>query len=173
MATLASLARNILLNQSIRTTEVKAKTARPMVEKLITLAKENTLTAKRRAFQLLGDHRLVQLLFADIGPRFAGRTGGYTRIVFLPRRRGDGAQLVLMELTEIKKKEVKKPKKQKEARPTEVQAEAAPAAPAPAPEQKPRAELPGKEERPPMEKKPSKKFLGGLRNIFKKERDSL
>lgn len=103
-ATLASMARSVLIYQSIRTTKKKAMAAKPLVEKLITLAKENTLAAKRRAYAILGDHKLVQALFADIGPRFHKRTGGYTRVIGMGNRRGDGAQLSILELTEIKKK---------------------------------------------------------------------
>ncbi len=175
-ATLISLARNLLVYQSIKTTRIRARSARPLVEKLINLAKANTLAAKRQAFAILGDHRLVSLLFKEIGPRFAQRVGGYLRILHLDSRRGDGAEMVLLELTEIKKKEIKKPKKQKEAK-TEAQPTAGPteeAKPA-AEEKKAKTEVATKEkeERPPVSKKPSKKFLGGLRSIFKKERDSL
>jgi len=162
--------------QSIKTTQIRARSVRPLVEKLINLAKANTLAAKRRAFAILGDHRLVSILFKDIGPRFTGRTGGYLRILHLGSRRGDGAEMVLLELTEIKKKEIKKPKKQKEtkaeAQPTDGQTEETRPV---AEEKKTKTEVATKEkeERPPVIQKPSKKFLGGLRNIFKKERDSL
>jgi large subunit ribosomal protein L17 len=171
-ATLASMARSVFIYQSIRTTKNKAMAAKPLVEKLITLAKENTLTAKRRAYAILGDHKLVQVLFADIGPRFAKRTGGYTRVLSLGNRRGDGAQLAILELTEIKKKEIKKHKK--EAKKEEDKAAEKPSE-KPAEEQRPRTDTAVKEEKHPAEtKKPPKKFLGGLRNIFKKERrDSL
>ena len=92
----------------------RAKAARPLAEKLINLAKENSLSSRRRAFSILGSHKLVQLLFREIGPRFASRTGGYIRIIHLNKRRGDNAQGAILELVEIKKREVRKPKKQKE-----------------------------------------------------------
>lgn len=110
-------ARNLLKEQSIKTTLQKAKAVRPLVERLISLAKKNTLAAKRRAFEFLGDHKLVSELFKDIGPRFLKRQGGYTRIILLNKRRGDDAQLAILELTEMKAKEVKKPKKAKEEKP--------------------------------------------------------
>ncbi|MDP2941294.1 MAG: 50S ribosomal protein L17 [Candidatus Omnitrophota bacterium] len=173
-ATLNSLVKSLLIHQSIRTTLARAKAARPLAEKLINLAKENSLDSRRRAFQILGDHKLVQLLFREIGPRFAGRAGGYIRIIQLLKRRGDNAQVAILELVEIKKKEIKKikkhketaaatetqgsPKKTTEEKPAEVKKEEAPAA---------------VKQKPPITKKPNKKFLGGLRNIFKKERDSL
>jgi large subunit ribosomal protein L17 len=171
-ATLSSLARGILINQRIQTTKVKARSVKPLVEQLVSLAKKNDLAAKRKAFSILNDHQLVKLLFSDIGPRFKSRTGGYTRLVNLNRRRGDGAEMAILELTEIKEKEVKKPKsKSKEA--VEGPTAQAPQQEAPSEEKKPRTETAVKEEKPPLTKKPSKKFLGGLRGIFKKERDSL
>ncbi|MDD2752756.1 MAG: 50S ribosomal protein L17, partial [Candidatus Omnitrophica bacterium] len=115
-ATLKSLARSALIYQSIKTTKVRAKAVKPMLEKLIRLAKENTLTAKRRAFQILNDHQLVALLFKEIGPRFANRASGYTRILDLGKRRGDNAEIVILELTEIKKKEPKKTKKEEKSK---------------------------------------------------------
>ncbi|MEW6101355.1 MAG: 50S ribosomal protein L17 [Candidatus Omnitrophota bacterium] len=168
-ATLKSLARNVLLRQSIKTTLKKAKASKPLIDRLITLGKEDTLFARRQAFQTLGDHRLVSLLFKEIAPRFANRNSGFTRIMGFGYRRGDGSAMAILELTEIKKKEVKKPKKEKEAKTHEeerVQGEEKPSA------QKPEAQVAVKE-KPPITKKPTKKFLGGLRKIFKKERDSL
>ncbi|MBM3244435.1 MAG: 50S ribosomal protein L17 [Candidatus Omnitrophica bacterium] len=162
-ATVNSLARNLLICQSIRTTKARAMAARGMVEGLISLGKVNSLAAKRKAFSVLGDHKLVSLLFADIAPRFEKKNGGYTRILTLGKRRGDNAELVIFELTEIKKKEVhKKVKKEKEAQPEDQAKKSEPA-----------KEETHKETRPPIEKKPPKKFLGGIKNIFKKERDSL
>ncbi|MCM8763371.1 MAG: 50S ribosomal protein L17, partial [Candidatus Omnitrophica bacterium] len=105
-ATLVSLAKNLLIHQSIKTTKVKAKAARRLVERLISLGKENTLSAKRRAYQILGEHRLVSLLFNEIASRFGNRNGGYTRILPLGRRRGDNASLVIFELTEKKVKKI-------------------------------------------------------------------
>ncbi len=169
-STLKSMARNTLIYQSIKTSTQKAKAAKPLIEKLITLAKSNTLAAKRRAFAILGSHNLVSLLFDDIGPRFTKRQGGYVRIIGLGRRRGDNAQLAILELTEIKKKEVKKPKK--EAKKEEPQ-ETEKAPQVQIEEAKPKTETAVKEEKHHETKKPSKKFMGGIRNIFKKERDSL
>lgn len=165
-ATLLSLARNLLIHQSIRTTKVKAMAVKPLIEKLITLAKENTLAAKRRAYKILGDHKLVSILFNDMGLRFNNRTGGYVRILNLGPRRGDSAKLAILELTEIKKKEIRKPKKEEEKKPL-------PAKEKPVEKIKPRTETAVKEEKHPEKKKPLKKFLGGIRSIFKKERDYL
>lgn len=167
-ATLKSLARNVIIHQSIHTTLHRAKAVKPIVENLISLAKKNTLIAKRRAFEVLGDHKLVANLFGEIGPRFEKRGSGFTRIINLGVRRGDDASLVLLELTEIKKKEPKKKKSKEAKKETEAAASEAVVDEKPITEPKPKTQ-----ERIPEEKKPNKKFFGGIRNIFKKERDSL
>ncbi len=170
-ATLRSMAINLFTRQSIKTTCVKAKAVRQLVEKLISLAKTNTLSAKRQAASILGDHKLVSLLFNEIGPRFANRIGGYTRIVKLGVRRGDNAAMVILELTEIKKEEPKRSRKKKEE---EVKEENKPEAVKEKPvEEKKFKEDVSVKEKPPIVKKPTKNFFGGLRSIFKKERDSL
>jgi len=170
-STLIGLTKNLFIQQSIKTTLHKAKAVKPLVEKVISLAKLNTLAAKREVFRILQDHKLVGLALNEIGPRFAKIQGGYTRIINLNKRRGDDAQIVLLELTEIKKKEVKKPKKEKEIIPEEEK-RAGIIKEKPIEEKKPEVATAVKE-KPPIIKKPTKKFLGGLRNIFKKERDSL
>ncbi|MDD4899518.1 MAG: 50S ribosomal protein L17 [Candidatus Omnitrophica bacterium] len=174
-ATLKSLARSILVYQSIKTTKVRAKAVKPLVEKLISLAKENSLAAKRQANRILNDHQLVSLLFNEIGPRFANRASGFTRILDIGKRRGDNAEIVILELTEIKKKEPKKIKKEEKSKEEPVSGQ-------PHEHEHPHAEkekpaphkhAPEEKEKPGSEKKPPKKFLGGIRGIFKKERDSL
>jgi large subunit ribosomal protein L17 len=170
-ATLKSLAKNIIIHQSIRTSLAKAKAVRPLVDKLIQLAKENTLTAKREAFSILGDHDLVVKLFAEMGPRFKDNTGGCTRIIQLARRRGDDAQIVVFELTQIKKVQKKKAKKEKTAEPVQEE-EQAEDREVVAEKETEKVKL-SEEKKHPVSQKPGKKFLGGLRNIFKKERDAL
>ncbi|MFA5114660.1 MAG: 50S ribosomal protein L17 [Candidatus Omnitrophota bacterium] len=174
-ATVLSLVRNLFISQSIRTTEARAKAARPIAEKLISLAKKNTLAAKREAYALLSDHALVSKLFGEIGQRFSQRSGGYTRIVNFSQRRGDDARMVIFELTEIKKE----PRKTKKAKEAAVKEEAHGPKAEGAPQEKQAQEKEATEprtavkERPPITQKPRKKFLGGLKGIFKKERDSL
>jgi len=157
-ATLISLTRNLLIHQSIRTTKTKAKAAVPLAERLITLGKKNNLVSRRKAFSILQDHKLVQLLFSEIAPRFNNRKSGFCRILPLGFRRGDGAKFVVLELTEKGKVE-KKPPKLEEVQP------------------KPKEEIPKApvqpKVKPPLAEKPARKFFGGLRKIFKKERDSL
>jgi len=171
-ATLKSLARNLIVYESMRTTLARAKAVRPLAEKLVALAKENSLSAKREAFTVLGDHKLVSLLFSEIGPRFAKRASGYTRIINLERRRGDDAKIVIFELTELKPK-VKKVKKVKETKGGEVKASTEAVPEEAVEEKKVETQEAALKEKPPVIKKPAKKFLGGIRNIFKKERDSL
>ena len=164
-ATLISLAKALIIHQRIKTTLHKAKATKPLVDKLIFLGKMNSLSAKRQVYKLLGDHKLVSLLFNDVAPRFTNRISGYTRILNLGPRSGDNAQLAILELTEIKTKEPKRIKPEAEKKP-EITEEK------PLKEEKPKTEVAVKE-KPPITKKPTKKFLGGLRVIFKKERDSL
>ncbi len=95
-----NMAKALLTFGRIRTTEAKAKEIRSVVEPLITLAKRNDLHARRQAFDVLGDHKLVQRLFDEIGPKFADTKGGYTRIMKLAdMRKGDNAPMALIELT--------------------------------------------------------------------------
>ncbi len=85
-ALLKSLARSLVLEERISTTEAKAKALRPVVERLVTYAKKNTLASRRLAQTKLGDKDAVKKLFATIGPRYAERKGGYTRIVKRSKR---------------------------------------------------------------------------------------
>lgn len=102
IATLRSLAKSIISHQRIKTTRTKAKEARRVVEKLITIAKNDSLAARRRAFAILGDRTLVAKLFKEIVPLFTQRKSGYTRIIPFNFRKGDGADMVFLELTERK-----------------------------------------------------------------------
>lgn len=170
-ATLKGLAKSLLTYQSIKTTRQRAHAAKPLIEKLISLGKTNSLAGRRQAYKILGEHKLVSLLFNEIAPRFAGRAGGYTRILLLGKRRGDDAQLAIFELTEIKKKDLNKPEK-KEVK-IEEEPQTAAAKEKTSEERKPKTSEAAVREKPPVIKKPAKKFLGGLRGIFKKERDSL
>jgi large subunit ribosomal protein L17 len=163
-----------LIKQKIFTTLTKAKAARGLAEQLITLGKRDTLQSRRLAFRILGEHSLVTLLFKDIAPRFGKRIGGYTRIIRWGFRRGDGAEVVILELTE-QKKVIKKPKKEKallaeKGMPSEVPKEKEVTKKEEAPRPKPKVIT---EEKAPLVKKPAKKFFGGLRKIFRKKGDSL
>jgi len=118
-ALLRNLVTSLLERERIKTTLAKAKAARPVAEKMITLARKDTLAARRLALAYLTKEAAVQKLFAELGPRFKERPGGYTRIVKLGPRSGDGAPMAMLELlgAEYKKKAKKKEKeKGKETR---------------------------------------------------------
>lgn len=94
-----NMAKALLIHGRITTTEAKAKTLRGVVEPLITLALKNDLHARRQAYRVLGEHKLVARLFDEIGPLFANGGGGYTRVVKLALpRKGDSAPLAIIEL---------------------------------------------------------------------------
>jgi len=115
-ALLRNIVTSFLERERIRTTLAKARQARPVAEKMITLAKRGTLHARRQALAYMTKESVVKKLFEEIGPRFVERPGGYTRIVKLDRRNGDGAEMAMLELvgTEFKAK-VKKKKDAKKA----------------------------------------------------------
>ena len=120
--------------ETIRTTLPKAKELRRVVEPLITLGKTDSLPGRRRAWITLRDDGLVEKLFADIGPRFRTRAGGYTRILKMEPRVGDNASMALMQLVEgaavvAAPTEDKPAKKKKEAAPKKDKAPAKKAAP--------------------------------------------
>lgn len=105
-ALLRNLATDLVVHERIETTEAKAKNLRPVVEKLITLGKRGDLHARRQAASYLRDaeteegQNALQKLFSDIGPRFEERQGGYTRILKVGERKGDGAKSVIIELVD-------------------------------------------------------------------------
>jgi large subunit ribosomal protein L17 len=93
-----NLVTDLLKYGRIKTTEPKAKEIRPLAEKLITLGKDGSVAARRRALQFVYDPDVVAHVFGELGPRYAERTGGYTRIVKLGPRLGDGAPMAIIEL---------------------------------------------------------------------------
>ena len=99
-AMLRNMAVSLLRHETIRTTIPKAKELRRVVEPLITLAKVDTEAKRRLAFSRLRDAKVVEKLFADLGPRFNTRAGGYTRILHMAPRPGDNADMALMQLVD-------------------------------------------------------------------------
>ncbi|MGH2730357.1 MAG: 50S ribosomal protein L17 [Actinomycetota bacterium] len=97
---LSNLALSLFEHERIKTTEAKAKALRPFAERLITKAKKGTVHDRRQVLATIEDRDVVHKLFADIGPRFVDRNGGYTRILKLGPRNGDGAPMALVELVE-------------------------------------------------------------------------
>jgi large subunit ribosomal protein L17 len=97
---LANLATSLFEHGRITTTEAKAKRLRPLAEKLVTFAKRGDLHARRQVMTTIRDKDVVHTLFAEIGPRFADRPGGYTRITKVGPRKGDNAPMAVIELVE-------------------------------------------------------------------------
>jgi large subunit ribosomal protein L17 len=97
-AMLRNMATSLFQHDRIVTTEAKAKELRPYAERLITLARRGDLHARRQVERRIKDRAVAGRLFAEIGPRFASRPGGYTRIVKLGHRDGDGAEVARIEL---------------------------------------------------------------------------
>ncbi len=96
----ANLACSLIEHGRIRTTEAKAKAVKPFAEQMITLGKRGDLHARRQALAELRSQEIVHRLFADVGPRFSERPGGYSRIVKLGPRQGDAANMVYLELVD-------------------------------------------------------------------------
>jgi large subunit ribosomal protein L17 len=160
---------SLIDNERIVTTLPKAKELRPLIEKLITLGKNDSVHARRNAAKMVQDETLVSKLFGTLGPRFAERPGGYTRIIKLGARRGDAAEMAILEFvgyelptgakTDKPAPAAPKRGKKKEEEAPEAEAEAKPAGEEkkkPAKKKaKPAAEK--KEEKPARKKAASKK----------------
>ncbi len=97
-AMLRNMATSLFRHERVVTTQTKAKELRPFAEKLITWARRGDLHARRQVERVIKDRKVSGRLFGEIGPRFAGRPGGYTRIVKLGHRPGDGAEIARIEL---------------------------------------------------------------------------
>jgi large subunit ribosomal protein L17 len=102
----------LLKYERIRTTAAKAKEARRVAEKLITRARVDSVHNRRIAGRMIEDDRLLARLFTEIGPRYADRAGGYTRILKLGKRFGDASEMVILELLDRKERERKRKKKE-------------------------------------------------------------
>ncbi|HUP03033.1 MAG TPA: 50S ribosomal protein L17 [Bryobacteraceae bacterium] len=115
-ALLRNLVTSVVEQERIITTVPKAKAAKPLVEKMITLGKLDTLHARRQAAGYLMTPGAVKKLFDKLGPRFSQRNGGYTRIVRVGRRAGDGAEQALLELvgSELVKRAAERAKRREE-----------------------------------------------------------
>ena len=126
-ALLRGLTTNVILRDRVVTTVTKAKAVKPVVEKMITLAKRDTLHSRRQAAAFLNTPGAVKKLFDTLGPRYAQRNGGYTRVVRLGPRKGDGAELALIELlgSELKKRAEDRRKRREERMKEQQEAEAA------------------------------------------------
>jgi len=99
-ALLKGLVADLLRHERMKTTVAKAKEARPIAERMITLGRDGSLHARRQALAYVNDKDVVSKLFDEIGPRYKARPGGYTRIIKLGPRLGDGAPMAQIELVE-------------------------------------------------------------------------
>lgn len=150
-AMLANMAKNLLRHGRIRTTVAKAKETSRLFDRLITLGKEGSVHARRRAYQILQDRDEVKRLFAEVAPRFQTTPGGYTRVLHLSPRAGDGAPQAWLELTQLP---AGGPPVSRATRPTTPTG--APSAPSAPPKEEPA-------------KKPQK-FFEGLRGLFHRKK---
>jgi large subunit ribosomal protein L17 len=125
-AVLRNLVTNLIVNERITTTILRAKAARRLAEKMITLGKRDTLHTRRQAAAFLQTPGATKKLFADLAPRFADRPGGYTRIIRRGWRIGDGAELAILEFigSDLKKKEKKSKREEAVEEPKEKEAAA-------------------------------------------------
>ena len=114
---LRNLVTSLFDNESVRTTEAKAKEARRLAERMVSFAKRGDLHARRQVLRHINDQDVVKKLFDTIGPRFEGRDGVYTRIIMVGRRHGDAAPVAILELTE-KSKEAEEKQEKKVTRAT-------------------------------------------------------
>ena len=112
MALLRNLVTSLIKHERIITTVAKAKEAQRLAERMITLARKGTLHHRRMAYAFIYEKEAVRKLFDVLGPRFADRNGGYTRIIRLAKRRkGDGAELAILEFVDYEFKPKKKAEK--------------------------------------------------------------
>ena len=100
LAMFRNLVTDLLRYEQLKTTEAKAKEIRGLAEKMITLGKDGSLASRRQALAYIYDKDVVRKVFDDLGPRYQARTGGYTRMVRIGPRLGDGAPIVSLELVE-------------------------------------------------------------------------
>ncbi|MBI4368257.1 MAG: 50S ribosomal protein L17 [Candidatus Omnitrophica bacterium] len=163
-ALIRNLARNLITQQQIVTTQARAKEASRFVDQLVTTAKEKTLHARRQLIRRLGSgsEDFAKRLIETIAPKFNGRNGGYTRVLHYGTRRGDGASLALLEFSvPVIELEEKKPKKKKEPKPVSKEVK------------EKKKEEPAKADRKAPKEEPKKEtakkggFLSSLRRFLK------
>ena len=99
-AMLSNMMTSLFTNETITTTQIRAKELKRSAEKMITFAKRGDLHARRQVLRVIADKQVVAKLFDEIGPRYKSRNGGYTRVVKMGPRRGDGAFMSIIELVD-------------------------------------------------------------------------
>jgi large subunit ribosomal protein L17 len=166
-ATMRMLVSGLIINKTIHTTKTKAKEAGRFAEKLVTMAKEKTVSNRRKAFDILRSRDLVSILFNDIAPLFKERKGGYTRVMLTGNRKGDNAQMAILEFTEKPKTE--KPEKKEKKKPAvKPEPKAEPEVKQEPVQKKEEQKKPVQQhkEQPERTKKPQPKHPGFFRKIF-------
>lgn len=161
-AKLRNLVRALVLKKRIETTHAKAKETSAFADKMITIAKREGLHARRLLITKVRDPEIARILITQIAPLFKGREGGYTRVLRLGYRAGDGAQMALLEWTAVFEAPAKKSKKKKAAKPADKAVEKTPEKESPKAKE---SEAPKQTEKKDSEKKGG--FLGKLRKFLK------
>jgi large subunit ribosomal protein L17 len=165
-AKLRNLVRALVLKKRIETTHAKAKETSALADKMVTIAKREGLHARRLLISKVRDPEIARILITQIAPLFKGREGGYTRVLRLGYRAGDGAQMALLEWTAVFEAPAKKAKKKKAVKAEDKPAEKAPVKASPkAADVKKESEAPKQTEKKDAEKKGG--FLGKLRKFLK------
>ena len=170
-ALVRNLVRGLALHRRIETTHARAKETSRFADQMVTLAKEGTLAARRQLMRRLGSYEIAKLFVDEIAPRLKERNGGYTRVLKLGTRPGDGAEKALVEFSvpiEISSKETK-PKKEKNAKPAKASVEKKEAKPRP---EKEKPSPASKEEKKPSEETQKRGgFLSKLRKFLTGEEE--
>jgi large subunit ribosomal protein L17 len=168
-ALLANQVCALIQHQRIKTTLAKAKAVRPLAERMVTLGKNGSIHARRRALAVLRQKNIVKKLFDDIAQRSAERNGGYTRIVKLGARKSDSARMAFIEWVDVEHIAEEKPKKEKKANRKEPEAKPQQAEPEQAAQEETKAEAPAPRHEEPTappseESKPKKRRWFGRKS---------
>lgn len=115
-AMLSNMVASLIQHKRIKTTLAKAKEARRWADRAITFSKKGSIAARRQVFKFIPRRDIIKILFDDIAPQFENRNGGYTRVVKLGRRKGDGAELALLEFVGYEDMQIEKQQKAQETR---------------------------------------------------------
>jgi len=168
-ALLANQVCALIQHQRIKTTLAKAKAVRPLAERMVTLGKNGSIHARRRALAVLRQKNIVKKLFDDIAQRSAERNGGYTRIVKLGARKSDSARMAFIEWVDAEHVAEEKPKKEKKTKHKEPEAKLQQAEPEQAAQEETKAEAPAARDEEPTappteEPKPKKRRWFGRKS---------
>ena len=168
-ALLANQVCALIQHQRIKTTLAKAKAVRPLAERMVTLGKNGSIHARRRALAVLRQKSVVKQLFDDIAQRSAERNGGYTRIIKLGARKSDSARMAFIEWVDAEHIAEEKPKKEKKAKREEPEAKPQQTEPEQAAQEETRAEAPAPRQEEPTappaeEPKPKKRRWFGRKS---------